>query len=136
MTSWLADQMMTAFDHSEKICPHNGIAIEDPQIDIAVQLALESVRLFPADKGFPGVRVIYPCADGLGYIAEQIQGPDWVNNPNMHQAQTGWCGRCATKRQTTRILYVPAGMSIVAIELCADCTRYMGKNFSPLKWIG
>lgn len=134
-SNWLVDQMDTALDHAEKVWPHNGIAIEDALIDLAVQLAIENVELWPTDKGFPGVRIIYPVTNGLGYYAEQVQGPEWLRAKFMHRTYTGWCGRCAHKHQTYRVLYVPAGMSIVAVELCASCTKYMATSFSPLKWL-
>lgn len=133
--TWLADQMQSALDHAESVWPHNEIAIEDELIDFAVQSAISGVRLWPTDHGFPGVRIIYPATDGLGYYAEPVDGPEWLRNQHMHRAFTGWCGRCAHKHRTCRVLYVPAGMSIVAVELCAGCTTEMATNFSPLKWM-
>lgn len=132
---WMADQMQSALDHAESVWPHKEIAIEDPQIDYAVRTAINRVQLWPTDRGFPDVRIIYPATDGLGYYREQVDGPEWLRNQHMHRAFTGWCGRCEQTQQTHRLLYVPAGMSIVAVELCAGCTTDMAINFSPPKWM-
>jgi hypothetical protein len=134
-TVWLYDQLDAALKHAENVWPHNSIAIEDPLIDDAVQRAINCVTLWPDDKGYPDVRVIYPCVDGLGYHAERVNGPEWIFHRHMHRAFTGWCGRGMCKVETQAVLYVPAGMTIVAVELCPVCVRHMRENYSPLRWM-
>lgn len=134
-TNWLMDQMESALDHAERLWPFNAIAIEDPEIETAVLCAIRYVQLHHNDQGYPGVRVIYPNTDGLGYHADLVQGTEWIASPHYHRAFTGWCGRCADKKRTHRILYVPAGMSIVGIELCGGCSEHIITNYSPLMWM-
>ncbi|UPW03092.1 hypothetical protein M1C57_15585 [Rhodococcus pyridinivorans] len=135
--SWLVDQIETALDHAERFWSENSIAIEDEAIETAALKAIQKVTLWQHDKGYPAVRVIYPCTGGIGYYAEMVDGRElaWYLSRQMHRPITNWCGRCEQARQTGRVLYVPMGMSVVAVELCSPCADFMAEDFSPLQWM-
>lgn len=146
---FVLDQGERALRHSEEVWPYNEAAMYDERTSEAVRQAVEKGSLLGGDQGFPAVRVIYPCGQ-----LDPTQAPiwsaqvvntreEWLNSElgdpawrgvSMHRAISGWCGRCAASKQTAALLYVPAGMSIVAVEMCVDCCSYMSKNVRPLLW--
>lgn len=131
---WFGDQIIAAVQHAERVWPYNEIAAEDMGVEAAVLAAIHTVTLWPRDKGFPGFRIVYPCPGGKTYYSELVQGPEWIERW-CHHGLTGWCGRCETQDRTDLVLYVPAGETIVGVELCRRCAHFMLNHFRPLAWM-
>jgi hypothetical protein len=124
----MADQILAAHEHVEKECGMNAILHEDWYLGTLVQFALDGRGTIEEEiSGVSGIvaRVI-PC--NTDYVASNLAEPRQLN-------LIGPCDRCRkVGAHAVARIYIPAGASVVSVEVCQECKTFLTENFSPIVW--
>jgi len=127
MASPMADQILASVDAVERECGMNRILMEDTIIGTLVEFALGRLTVEEEASDEAGIvaRVI-PC--NRDYAATSLHEQRRLNF-------IGPCDRCLmpNARAVARV-WVPAGASIVSVEVCAHCRRDLDQRFTPIRW--
>lgn len=128
MASPLADQMLAAVDAVERECGMNAMLWEDRILGTVMEFALDGRLTAEEDLAEEAgiLARIIPCS--RDYCAEDLQEdrPIRLGGP---------CDRCMADRvPSVARVYVPAGASIVSVDVCRECRRALDEQFTPIRW--
>lgn len=125
----VVDQTMATLKETQRVCGVNRHVVHDFKLEPIVLRSMGQVtemEKFSSDHLGPRPRVVPANRDLAAMTLDEFQ----MANPRLH----GVCDRCASGARSEARVLLPAGATIVSVEVCASCKDFLDDKFGPVTW--